>query len=149
MVMKKRQIRLLILLQFGILQQSTLAADFSGANLSGAHLTNADLRGSNLSGANLKDTNLSGTDLRDTNVAQTQLDGACGYGTKLPAGLRIRPCPASTASGLDTNGTGQRGSIDRALPEPHNDRDAPQQPLERIETSSSSGIEASFRAARQ
>jgi hypothetical protein len=66
MVMKNRQIRLLILLQFCILEQSALAADFAGASLSGAHLTNADLRGSNLSGANLTGANLSGTDLRGT-----------------------------------------------------------------------------------
>jgi ABC-type branched-subunit amino acid transport system permease subunit len=50
---------------------------------------------SNLSGANLTGANLSGTDLRGTNVIQRQLDGACGSGTKLPAGLRIQPCPTS------------------------------------------------------
>jgi uncharacterized protein YjbI with pentapeptide repeats len=93
--MKNRQIRLLILLQFCILEQNALAADFEGANLSGAHLTNADLRGSNLSGANLTGANLSGTDLRGTNVTQRQLDSACGLGTKLPPALRIQPCPAS------------------------------------------------------
>ena len=31
----------------------SFAADFSDANLSGAHLTNVDFRGTNLSGANL------------------------------------------------------------------------------------------------
>jgi uncharacterized protein YjbI with pentapeptide repeats len=95
MVMKNRQTRLAILLQFCILEQNALAADFGGANLGGAHLTNADLRGSNLSGANLTGANLSGTDLRGTNVTQRQLDGACGSGTKLPAGLRIPACPTS------------------------------------------------------
>jgi uncharacterized protein YjbI with pentapeptide repeats len=72
--------------------QVALAADFGGANLRGAHLTNADLRGSDLRGANLTGANLSGTDLRGANVTQSQLDSACGSGTKLPAGLRIQPC---------------------------------------------------------
>lgn len=124
MVTKSRKIRPRTLLLFGILQQSTLAADFSNANLSGTHLTNADLRGSNLGGANLTGANLSGTDLRDTNIAQHQLDDACGNGTKLPAGLIIRPCPASTASGRGANETGRRSSTDQALPEPDNDRNA-------------------------
>ena len=35
------------------------------------------------------------SDFRGTNVTQRQLDDACGSGTKLPAGLRIQPCPAS------------------------------------------------------
>ena len=113
MVMKNRQIRLLILLQFCILEQNALAADFAGANLAGAHLTNADLRGSNLSDANLTGADLNATDLTDTNVTQLQLDSACGSGTKLSAGLKIKPC--STASGLDTNGTGARTSVDQAL----------------------------------
>ena len=97
MVMKNRQIRLLILLQFCILEQNALAADFAGANLAGAHLTNADLRGSNFSDANLTGADLNNTDLTDTNVTQLQLDSACGSGTKLFAGLKIKPC--STASG--------------------------------------------------
>jgi uncharacterized protein YjbI with pentapeptide repeats len=88
-------IRALILLQFSILGQSAFAADFSGANLAGAHLTNADLRGSNLGGANLTGANLSRTDLTGTNVTQQQLDGACGTETKLPADMKIKPCPAS------------------------------------------------------
>jgi hypothetical protein len=120
--MKFRWIRLLILFQFSTLEQSALAADFAGANLSGARLTNADLRGSNLSGANLTGANLSRTDLTGTNVTQHQLDSACGSRTKLPAGLRIQPCPTSTASsGLD--GT-QRPSADQALPKAHDDRNS-------------------------
>jgi hypothetical protein len=83
-VMRIHWIRLLILLQFCILEQiAALAADFSGANLSGAHLTNADLRGSNLSGANLTGADLSRTDLTGTNVTlqppdptQMELDSA-------------------------------------------------------------------------
>jgi uncharacterized protein YjbI with pentapeptide repeats len=110
----QRIVRPLIILQFCTLGQITaLAADFSGANLSGAHLTNADLRGSNLSDANLTGANLSNTDLTSTNVTQLQLDSACGSGTKLPAGLKIKLC--STASGLDTSGTGERTSVDQAL----------------------------------
>ncbi len=75
--------------------QVALAADFGGANLSGARFTNADLRGSDLTGANLTGANLSGTDLRGANVTQSQLNSACGSGTKLSAGLRIQPCPPS------------------------------------------------------
>ena len=75
--------------------QVALAADFGGANLRGAHLTNADLRGSDLRGADLTGANLGGTDLRGADVTQSQLDSACGSGTKLPAGLRIQPCPPS------------------------------------------------------
>jgi Pentapeptide repeats (8 copies) len=159
MVMKNRQIRLLILLQFSILEQSALAADFAGANLSGAHLTNADLRGSNLSGANLTGANLSGTDLRGTNVIQRQLDGACGSATKLPAGLRIQPCLAWTASGQPT-------TADQALPKAHDDRDSPSgiliedppmkrenagspQPPERAGVSLNPAIEVSSEAGRQ
>ena len=109
-------IRLLTLISFSIFAHSALAADFSGANLCGAHLTNADLRGSNLNGANLTGADLSRTDLTGTNVTQHQLDSACGSGTKLPAGLRIQPCPASTAS-YGPDGAGQRASADQALPE--------------------------------
>lgn len=107
-------IRLLTLVSFSIFAHSALAADFTGADLRGAHLTNADLRASNLSGANLSGADLSGTDLSGTNVTQYQLDGACGSGTKLPAGLGVKPCPASTASS-GPNGTGQRTRADQAL----------------------------------
>jgi hypothetical protein len=110
--MKFRWILLLILFQLSTSEQSAFAADFSGAKLNGAHLTNADLRGSNLSGANLTGADLSRTDLTGTNVTQLQLDSACGSGTKLPPGLRIRPCPASAASSVP-DGTGQRTSVDQ------------------------------------
>jgi uncharacterized protein YjbI with pentapeptide repeats len=122
--MKNRRIPLLLLLlQCCFLGQNALAADFSGANLRGAYLTNADLRGSNLSGANLTDANLSMTDLRGANVTQQQVDSACGSGTKLPPGLRIQPCPSSTASsGPDR--TGQRTNAAQALLEAHDDRDS-------------------------
>jgi uncharacterized protein YjbI with pentapeptide repeats len=150
--MKKYQIRPLTLLQLCILGQTgAFAADFSDADLRGAHLTNADLRGSKLSGANLAGADLSRTDLRETNVTQQQLDSACGFETKLPAGLRIKPCTPSTASGPDINGTDQRTSIDQA----HNDdrgffgilvevlpmkkKQASPQPPERVEVSSELG----------
>src|SRR5580704_10061935 len=100
---------LVVILQFCASGQiAAFAADFSGASLSGANLTSADLRGSNLASADLTNANLSGTDLMDTNITQSQLDSACGFGTKLPAGLEIKPCPASTASGFDAIATGQR-----------------------------------------
>lgn len=111
----------IILLQLCISEQNGFAADFSDANLSGARLTNLDLRRSNLSGANLRGANLSRTDLRDTNVTQQQLDSACGSETKLPAGLRIKLCPASTAAGADASGTDQRTSVDQTLPKGHDD----------------------------
>ena len=154
----------LILLQFCALEQiAALAADFSDTNLNGAHLTNADLRGSNLSGASLTGADLSGTDLTGTNVTQRQLDSACGSGTKLPAGLRIQPCPASTASEADADGSGQHTSADQALPKAHDDRvsssgiliEVPpigmrtqdsQQPPERAEVSSKPTIEVSSKA---
>jgi uncharacterized protein YjbI with pentapeptide repeats len=87
-----------------------LAADFSDTNLKDAHLTNADLRGSNLSGANLEGADLSGSDLRETNITQTQLDSACGFGTMLPAGLRIQPCVQRD----DRTGSRSPGNLDQA-----------------------------------
>jgi hypothetical protein len=106
--MKNHQIPLLMLLQFGIVDYNALAADFSRANLSGAHLTNADLRGSDLSGANLAGADLSGSDIRETNITQQQLDSACGSGTRLPAGLRIRPCLAPDAPNPSGDEVGRR-----------------------------------------
>jgi uncharacterized protein YjbI with pentapeptide repeats len=120
---------------------AAFAADFSGANLGGANLTSADLRGSNLASADLTNANLSGTNLMDTNITQSQLDSACGFGTKLPAGLEIKPCPASTASGFDTTAIGQLRNADANAEFP--------QPSEHIEVLSNSQIKASYRAARQ
>jgi hypothetical protein len=114
-------IPLLILLQVATSEQSAFAADFGDANLSGAHLTNADLRGSNLSGANLTGADLSRTDLTGTNVTQLQLDSACGSGTRLPPGLRIQPCLASTASS-GSDGTRPRTNAEMALPKTYDDR---------------------------
>jgi Pentapeptide repeats (8 copies) len=105
------------MLPFCPLGQNSLAADFSDSNLTGAHLTNADLRGSNLSGADLTGADLSGTDLTGASVTQRQLDGACGSDTKLPAGLTITSCAASTvqapppeAHNEDGTSTGDRNS---------------------------------------
>jgi uncharacterized protein YjbI with pentapeptide repeats len=88
-------------------------ADLSGANLSNADLSGADLsdvhlptrlrdanlsggaklRNADLIGAKLRNANLSNADLSGTkNLTQTQLDEACGTNTKLPEGLRIKPC---------------------------------------------------------
>jgi hypothetical protein len=145
-----------MLFQFSTLEQSALATDFAGANLSGAHLTNTDLRGSDLSGANLTGANLSRTDLTGTNVTQHQLDSACASGTKLPAGLRIQPCPAATASS-GPNGTGERASADQALPKAHDDRDPASGVLMEVlpmaiptqDSQQSPEREASFRAGLQ
>jgi hypothetical protein len=80
---------------------AVLAADFSGANLIGSRLTNADLRGANLSGANLTNADLSKSDLADSNITQQQLDTACGFETKLPVGLGIKPClPPTSSAGI-------------------------------------------------
>ena len=114
-----------MLLPLSALVQSALAADFSGANLNGARLTNVDLRGSDLSGADLTEVNLSGSDLTGTNVTQQQLDSACGSGTRLPPGLRIQPCLVTTADAGDADGGGQRASVDRALPKARNDDATP------------------------
>jgi uncharacterized protein YjbI with pentapeptide repeats len=113
-VMRVHWVRVLVILQFCIFEQvAAPAADFSGANLRGAHLMNADLSGSNLAGADLTDANLSGANLTNTNITQLQLDGACGSGTKLPVGLRIQPCP----SRADADGNDRRTNVDQAPPE--------------------------------
>lgn len=83
-------------------------ADLSGAelisaNLTGATLINANLSNVNLNGANLRDAKLNNAkldnaDLSDAlNLTQSQLDAstsppACGANTKLPNGLKIKPC---------------------------------------------------------
>ena len=155
-----------MLLPLSALVQSALAADFSGANLNGARLTNVDLRGSDLSGADLTDANLSGSDLTGTNVTQQQLDSACGSGTRLPPGLRIQPCLVTTADAGDADGGGQRASADRALDQARSDRatssgvlvEAPalgmqtqdsQRPSQAHRDLSISGTETSSKAARQ
>ena len=120
-------------------------ADFSGANLRGAHLTNADLRGSNLAGADLTDANLSGTNLTNTNIAQSQLDSACGSGTRLSAGLRIQPCP----SRADADGSDRRRNVDQALPKVGMQTQDSQQPPDREKVSSNSRIDVSTGAGRQ
>jgi uncharacterized protein YjbI with pentapeptide repeats len=58
-------------------------ADFRGADLSGADLTEAslrdvDFRGANLSGAKLVDCDLAGADLRETAMTDADLRGAMG-----------------------------------------------------------------------
>ena len=160
--MKWPWIRFIVLLEFGI--PAALAADFSGANLSGAHLTNADLRGSNLSGANLNGANLSGTDLTGTNVTQQQLDAACGSGTKLAAGLKIKPCPTAVASASSADRAEERASPDSVQPEEDHDAssgistEAPpeakitgdsSQPSERGGVLPNSALEVLFRAGSQ
>jgi uncharacterized protein YjbI with pentapeptide repeats len=70
-----------------------VGANLSGADLSVAYLSNAELSNANLSDANLSDANLSGANLSGAkNLTQTQLDKACGNGTKLPEGLILVPC---------------------------------------------------------
>ena len=108
--------------------EPSFAADFSDANLSRSHLTNVDFRGTNLSGANLTGADLSGSDFRETNITQSQLDSACGYGTKLPAGLRIQPC---------------------SLREVQLQMQRSQQPTARENVSSSSHVDVSTGAERQ
>jgi len=70
------------------------SADFSGANLTNASLVGAYLQGANFSGATLDGTNFSGAEMeRARGLTQARLDRACGdEATRLPAGLRIRPC---------------------------------------------------------
>jgi uncharacterized protein YjbI with pentapeptide repeats len=123
--------------------KTSFAADFSDANLTGAHLTNVDFRGTNLSRANLTGADLSGSDFRETDITQSQLNSACGYGTKLPAGLRIQPC----FSEAETAGTKLRMNIDQALREAEMQMQRPQQSAGR--SSSSSRVDVSAGAGRQ
>jgi hypothetical protein len=123
----------------------SFAADFSDANLSGAHLTNVDFRGTNLSGANLTGADLSGSDFRETNITQSQLDSACGCGTKLPAGLRIQPC----LFGAETAGSELRTNMDQALREVGMQMQRFQQPAAHENVSSSSHVDDSIGAGRQ
>ncbi len=74
-------------------------ADLRGADLSNSNLARANLKGANLTGANLKNTvlfraDLRGADLTDAKgLKQDRLNRACGDATtKLPRGLRVRPC---------------------------------------------------------
>jgi uncharacterized protein YjbI with pentapeptide repeats len=116
----------------------SFAADFSDANLTGAHLTNVDFRGTNLSRATLTGADLSGSDFRETNITQSQLDSACSYGTKLPAGLRIQPC----FSGAETAGPKLRINIDQALSEVELQMQRSRQPAGRSSSSSRVGVSA-------
>jgi Pentapeptide repeats (8 copies) len=125
------------------------ATDFSDADLSGAHLTNVDLRGSNLRGANLVGTDLSRSDLRETNITQSQLDGACGSGTKLPPGLRIQPCLSradSARSSLRTETDLAHQSLHGAGAQIFQDS---QHPSDRKQVSSNSQATVSTGARRQ
>ena len=75
-------------------QVELLSANLTGATLFNAKLQKANLNGANLSEARLKGANFDEADLRDAlNLTQTQLDEACGTGTKLPKGLSIQACP--------------------------------------------------------
>jgi uncharacterized protein YjbI with pentapeptide repeats len=144
--MRVHWVRVIVILQFCIFEQvAAPAADFSGVNLTGAHLTNADLSGSNLSGADLTGADFSGANLTDTNVIQSQLDSACGSGTKLPAGLRIQPCP----SGTDADANGRRTNVDQALPEVRVQTQDSQQPPDHEKVSTNSQIDVSTRVRRQ
>jgi hypothetical protein len=67
-------------------------ADLNGADLSGADLSFADLFLADLRGADLSGADLSFAHLEFTNVTQSQLDKACGRGTRLPSWLTIKLC---------------------------------------------------------
>jgi hypothetical protein len=125
--------------------EPSFAADFSDANLSRTHLTNVDFRGTNLSGANLTGADLSGSDFRETNITQSQLDSACGHGTKLPAGLRIQPC----FFGAEAAGREPRTNMDQALREVQLQMQHSQQPTARENVLSSSHVDVSTGAGRQ
>ena len=108
----------LALIEVCAVQKTVIAADFSGVNLTGAHLTNADLRGADLRGAILTDANLSGTDLTGASVTQPQLDTACGTGTRLPAGLTIKPCLAFINRRVDAHRAERPPPTDPVSPAP-------------------------------
>jgi hypothetical protein len=68
---------------------SCLVLNLSGADLSVANLGGADLHSANLRGADLSRADLTLAKL----LTQTQLDEACGAGTKPPEGLTPpKPC---------------------------------------------------------
>jgi Pentapeptide repeats (8 copies) len=145
------RIPLLIMLPFCPLGQNSLAADFSDSNLTGAHLTNADLRGSNLSGADLTGADLSGTDLTGASVTQRQLDGACGSDTKLPAGLTITSCAASTVQAPPPEAHNEDGTstgISIEIPTMEIEALFSQQPPGRPNVSPNAAIEASTKVGR-
>lgn len=106
---KRRSIRLypVVLILVGLCIPARIvlaAADFSGADLTDAHLRHVDLRGADLTDANLTGADLSNSDLTAAKVTQPQLDKACGTQAKLPAGFTIKPCIPSLASERDSNG---------------------------------------------
>jgi len=82
-------------LNYAILVRTNLSdANLSSAILNQAHLDDANLSGADLRGAFLVGAKLNGIDLSQTLLSdQEQLDGACGTGTKLPIGLKLKPCP--------------------------------------------------------
>lgn len=70
------------------------SASFAGANLTNASFVGTYLQGANFRGAVLDGTNFAGAEMdRAVGLSQSQLNHACGdETTRLPRGLRIRPC---------------------------------------------------------
>lgn len=88
-VLRKASLRGADLLRADLSEAKLLKADLRGANISEAVLIGAKLRDAKLAGAILSGANLKNV----THLTQAQLDQACGDGyTKLPYGLKIRPC---------------------------------------------------------
>jgi hypothetical protein len=88
---------------------------------------------------------LSGSDFRETNITQPQLDSACGYGTKLPAGLRIQPC----FFGAEAAGRELRTNMDQVLREAEMQMQRSQQPAAHENVASRSHVEVATAAGRQ
>ena len=86
-----------------------LYANLSGADLSGADLSEANLSGADLSGANLSEANLSGADLFGANLSGANLSGANLRGADLNgANLNGANLRGANLRGADLNGANLR-----------------------------------------
>ncbi len=71
------------------LREAVIEAVESGANLSGAYLSDADLSGADLRGAYLSDADLSGANLRGADLSGANLRGAYLRGANLRGAVKI------------------------------------------------------------
>ena len=77
-------------------------ADLSRARLTGAHLSRADLTGADLTGARLSGAHLTGADLTGAHLSRADLTGAAQAGARL-SGAHLRPIKADLWMTLTQN----------------------------------------------